>query len=537
VIPQETIYYNAVIHTMDELRPEADALLVRGERIAAVGDYDDLYAPGVDRVDVDGQAIVPGFNDSHCHILALGMMLDQLDASVDAVHAISEILDAIRERARSMPSDAWIVGRGYDQNMLTERRHPTRADLDTAGVNQPVMIYHTSGHVLTCNSRALQLAGLTPDTTDPPGGEVDRDERGVPSGVLKEAPAMSLVGRLIPPPTVEEGSSAIVRAMETMARCGITSASDAATGGTHAIESDLEMYRSALAAGVKGRIVLMPQIMHVAPPDGAEVHVPADFDVGGDTAWLAIGAAKIFSDGALSTRTAAVREPYEDDPSNVGILLWEQRTLEDMMARAHRAGWQIATHALGDRAVELVLDAYAHSIALAPRADHRHRIEHCMMLDAPLAERFKSLGVVASVQPDIYRLGDGYLAALGLDRASESIPLSLFRKAGVPVAFSSDAPVIPCDPLKAIRSAVERRTPGGIVLGQNHAVGIMDGIRYYTVGGAFATHTDRVKGRLRPGMLADFCVLSQDPARVSIETFGNVRVTMTVAGGMPTFAG
>jgi predicted amidohydrolase YtcJ len=322
-----------------------------------------------------------------------------------------------------------------------------------------------------------------------------------------------------------------------MATYGITSVSDAATGTGPAIEPALAMYERAAAVGpLAGRVQLMPQIHYVAPPDGDSSVSPDHFPLSADSLWLTIGPVKIFSDGALSTRTAALREPYAGDGANQGILLWPDEILASMIGRAHAAGWQIATHALGDRAVATVVDAYQRALEAHPRADHRHRIEHCMLLDDSLAVRIRDLGIVPSLQPDIFRLGDGYVSALGRDRASTSIPIGTFRRLGVRIALSSDAPVIPCDPLPIIRSAVERRTPSGVHLGSDEASTVAEAIDCYTVGGAFATRTDGLKGRLRPGMLADFTVLSRDPVTVPTEEFDSLQVTMTVVGGRQSYS-
>jgi predicted amidohydrolase YtcJ len=530
----ETLYHSCTVHTMDDASPHAEAFLVRGDRIAAAGSPAAVEAAagrGATRVNLEGRTVIPGFNDSHCHILDLGLSLIQIDVSADAVHSIADIQNAVARRVSTARHGEWITGRGYDQNMLDERRHPTRDDLDEVSPHNPVVLHHTSGHVLTCSSRALEIADVRPDTPAPFGGEIDRDEHGAPTGLLKEA-AMELVGRAIPAPSAEQAVDAILQATATMSRFGITCASDAATGDRDAIEPELMLYRKAAESGkLATRITLMPQITFTAPPDSQVVRRPEDFDAGSDPELLRVGATKIFSDGALSTRTAALREPYADNPSNTGILLWDQSVLADMIRRAHSAGWQIATHALGDRAVLAALDAYQGALAADPRRDHRHRIEHCMIADEPLARRIGRLGIVPSLQPDIFRLGDGYVAGLGIERASAAIPVRLFRRLGVPMAFSSDAPVIPCDPLPVIRSAVERVTPNGVSLGSEHAATVMEAIRLYTRGGAFATHTETSRGRIAPGFLADFAVLSRDPARMPIDEFESLHLTMTVLGG------
>jgi predicted amidohydrolase YtcJ len=537
-VVRDTLYVNGIVYSMDEGTVPAEALLVRGGRIATVGSNDmvrEAATAGARSVDLEGQTVVPGFNDSHAHILSFGLTLEQLDVSVDAVRTIGDIQRALTRRVVESPPGGWILGRGYDQNMLAENRHPTRHDLDEVSPHHPVMLGHTSGHVLTCNSRALEVAGITAGTVDPFGGVIDRDDRGQPTGVLKEG-AMKMIDAVIPPPSVEQGAQAIIRAMEKMASFGITSASDAATGSAGSLETTLCMYRNASASGnLKARITLMPQIFLVAPPGTKDIVRQQELDAGPAPEWLHIGPTKIFSDGALSTRTAALRQGYADDPNNKGILLWEQDALSDMIYRTHNAGWQIAAHALGDRAVEAVLDAYEQALMTSPRSDHRHRIEHCMIADEGLTIRIRDLGIVPSLQPDIFRLGDGYVTGLGVERASSSIPVGLFRRLGVPIAFSSDCPVIPCNPLPIVRSAIERKTPSGVSLGREHSVTAMEGIRYYTAGGAYATHTDQHKGTLLVGKYADFAVLSQDPSAVPLGEFDGVRVTMTVTGGNEVF--
>jgi predicted amidohydrolase YtcJ len=533
------LFTGGEILTMDRAMPRAEAVLVRDGRIAAVGSRSEVeeQSGGARRVDLDGRALIPGFNDSHCHILSFGLDLGRLDVSADAVSSIADIERLLAEQAERAGAEEWIVGRGYDQNHLREGRHPTRQELDRAARGRPVVLWHTSGHVLTASSRALEIAGISSSTAAPAGGEIERDEHGEPTGLLMEAPAMNLLDRHVPSPTRQQCVDAIVNAMEVMARQGITSASDAATGEGDAADDEVDLYRAALDGGrLLGRITLMPQIMYVAPPGTDTVRSRSDFEVGDRPDRLRIGPTKIFSDGALSTRTAAVRQPYQGS-DNLGILIWDQQVLEDMVDRAHRGGWQIAVHALGDRAIEVVLDAYERALQRSPRGDHRHRIEHCMMADQDLCRRIARLGVVPSLQPDIFRLGDGYITALGLERASRVIPATTFARLGVPVAFSSDRPVVPGDPLECILDAMRRTTPAGVTLGPEFRVSAEEAIRYYTAGGAYATHADSQIGTITLGKLADLAVLSQDPTRTEPEEWDRVMVNMTVVGGEIVYGG
>jgi len=528
------LFNNASFITLNPAYPQAEALLVQDGRIAAVGSRADVadQAPSdVRTVDLGGRTAVPGFNDAHCHVLSYGLTLDQVDVSPDTVQTIDDLKRALGQRVSQTEQGEWVLGRGYNQNGLQERRHPTRADLDQVSEAHPIVLWHTSGHALTCNSAALRRAGIDRNTTTPAGGDIEHDEHGELTGVLKEYPAMGPLTESIAPPSRKRGAEAITRAMQAMAAQGITTAGDAAT-----TPEDLVMYRDALASGdLHGRVTLMPIIQHVAPPGSHETHGPQEFDAGDDPDWLNIGPTKIFSDGALTTRTAAVRQPFVGE-GGLGLLIWEPDQLLDMMTRAHHAGWQIATHAIGDRAVETVLDCYERLLEREPRFDHRHRIEHCMMVDQRLALRIQRLGVVPVLQPGfVARLGDGYVEVLGRERSEQLMPVGLFNDLSIPLAFSSDRPVIPGAPLTGILSAMQRQTPSGVVLGMEHRIPAIDAIELYTEGSAFSTHQESDRGALRAGMLADFVVLSGGLPSMTPERFADIQVEMTVAGGRVTY--
>ncbi|MGI8828003.1 MAG: amidohydrolase [Chloroflexota bacterium] len=533
-----TLFVNGNILTLDRFAPHAEALLARDGRIVALGpgsETESQASPATRRIDLGGRTVVPGFNDCHCHILGFGLTLDQIDVGTDAARNIGDIQHLVEQRARQTAEGAWVLGRGYDQNVLQEGRHPTCNDLDGSSHGHPVLLWHTSGHALSCNSSALELAVVHAGTSTPPGGDIERDEHGEPTGVLKES-ATDLVFNVVPPPAAEQGAEAIIRAMKVMASQGITSASDASTGTGSSIDPELDMYHRAATSGrLRGRITVMPQIRYVAPPDTEQIREPRSFLSGQETEWLRVGPTKLFSDGALTTRTAALREPYTDTAGD-GLMMWETPTLDSMIRRAHQGGWQIATHAIGDRAVEIVLDCYARALRETPRRDHRHRIEHCMLLDRELAARIQQLGIVPVLQPGfVSRLGDAYVTGLGMERASQLMPVALFDQLNITVAFSSDRPVIPGAPLDGIRAAVQRLTPAGATLGREHCVSALEAIRHYTMGSAYATHADSEVGALRRGSFADFTVLSDNPAGIPAGELAGVRVEMTVAGGVETY--
>ena len=532
----DSLYINCTVITGDPLRPRTDALLLAGSRIVAVGDQAVAEATKsrVRRVDLAGSTVIPGFDDCHMHILSFGLTLDQIDLTPAAAGSIPAIRSVIESAAQSTPVEEWLVGRGYNQNLLPENRHPNRFDLDPVGGNHPIALWHTSGHILTANSVALALAGISHNTPDPPGGQLDRDEHGMPTGVLRET-AMELLGSAIPDPSRETATEAILRASAALASEGITSAGDAATGHGKSADFELQTYREALESGrLMTRVVLMPQIGYVVPSTGT-VRTPGEFDTGNRPEWLRIGPTKIFSDGALTTRTAAVTTPYSNS-TDTGILTWEPAELEYLVCSAHAAGWQIATHAIGDRAIRIALDAYKAALERHPRKNARHRIEHATLIRREDVAAVRELGIVPVLQPeDIACLGDAYAPAVGAERAEDNSPVGWFKNAGIQVAFSSDRPVTPGHPLDGVRAAMERRTPNGASLGPGHRVDAERAIHYYSYGSAFASFSEGVRGRLLPGQLADFVVLDRDITGLPPEGVSGTRVLMTVVDGQAVY--
>ncbi|MCS6830898.1 MAG: amidohydrolase family protein, partial [bacterium] len=348
-------------------------------------------------------------------------------------------------------------------------------------------------------------------------------EQGEPTGVLLES-AVDLVTRHQPPLSHAQRVKAVHLAAQAMAEKGITAAADASTGWGD-LQGEIAAYTQAVNEGAPLRITLMI-LVDALQGDGAWMH-PQDVRTGCDG--VRVGIAKVFSDGALTTRTAALKEPFVDT-GTTGMLLHSEAELREYVVGAHCAGWQIAAHAIGDRAIETMLNLYAEAQYVHPRADARHRIEHCMLLDDALIARLREMGVVAVLQPEfVARLGDAYRYGLGEQRAHRLNRTASLLRARVPVAFSSDCPVVPGAPLDGIRAAMERKTPLGVVLGENERVDALTAVRLYTRGSAYAVHDERHTGSLTAGKRADFVMLSRDPA--SVEGWEEMHVVATVFGG------
>ncbi len=523
----EIMLNNVTIYTMEERQPVANAMVWRDDRLLAVGDAADLAAryPSAKRVDGGGLFVVPGFNDCHCHILAYGLDLSAANLSPEYAPDIPSLVVQLRRWAEEHPDALWIVGSFYDQNRMAERRHPTRHDLDQVSREKPVFIEHTSKHGGVANSVALRIAGITRETPDPPGGSIERDAHGEPTGVLLES-ATDLVTRHQPPLSHTQRVRAIHLAAQAMAQKGITAASDASTGWGD-LEGEFAAYAQAVNEGAPLRITLMI-LASALRRDGRWL---SPQDIGTGCNGVRVGIAKVFADGALTTRTAALKEPFADT-GTTGMLLHGEEQLWELIGGAHRAGWQVATHAIGDRAIETVLNLYAQAMHAQPRADARHRIEHCMLLDDGLIDRLRTLGVVAVLQPEFMaRLGDAYRYGLGEERARRLNRVTSLLRAGVRVAFSSDCPVVPGAPLDGVRAAMERKTPLGVVLEKEERVDALAAIRLYTAGSAVAVKDEAHTGTLTAGKRADFVVLSRDPATTPPEEWETVQIVATVFGG------
>ena len=517
----DTIYTQAHLPLTET---PADAVAVSAGRIVAVGleaDLRGMASPATRIVPLRRRALVPGFHDAHCHVLGFGLTLAAV--TLTGVPTIPELVQRLQARAdeQNAEGDVWVRGRGYNQNSMDEKRHPTRFDLDVIGGGRPyVLITHVSGHAVSVNSRVLERMGITQSTPDPVGGTIVRDERGETTGVLLET-AANLAYDAAPEPSRAEKVAALKRASSSMNAMGITSAVDA-TLGLAARDSfqEIPVYHEAAASGaLTVRCSLMMLLSQLAAMDSA----PNPREVTTETDWVRIGPAKVFTDGALTTRTALLRAAFVGSES-LGTAVWTAEELGAMVLKAHTAGWQIAAHAIGDGAIDLCLGAYGKAQAKHPRTDARHRIEHAMLLWPDQTGRLARLGILPVYQPEfILRFGDAYLNAIGESRANRLMPYVETQSAGLPLVFSSDIPVIPGAPLDGIRSATERRTPSGTVLGPHQCVSAQEGLRAYTEGAAYSVFLENDRGRITPGHRADFVVLDQSPDTPTVQA--------TVVGG------
>ncbi len=521
--------------TFGDALGEVDAIGVVGGRIVALG-ADARESPACRQIDLGGTTCFPGFHDAHCHSVSFGRALRELDLSSPAVATLEELYDVVRRGASGLPDGEVLVGRGYDQNKLGS--HPERAAIDRAAGDRPVLLQHTSGHMCVVNTALLTRIGAALDEPMD-GGRVARDARGEPTGLLEER-AQLLAQRLVLPRSVEAICGYLADAHRRYVAEGLTSVCDAGIAGGWIGETPAELAgyqlareRGALRARTTVMLaadVLEPMARH--PGDGAALGATAGLRTGLGDEWLRIGALKVFADGSLIGRTCWMHEPFADDPGNEGYPQQEPDALRRLIIEAHLAGWQLATHAIGDRAVDFVLDAYEAALEAAPRDDHRHRIEHCGVVTDAALQRIARLGVIPVPQARfVGELGDGMLAALGAPRSQGTYRLASFLRAGCALPGSSDRPVVDGRPLAGIRDMVLRRTQSGAAFGPSEALTADEALRSYTRGSAFACRCERERGTLSVGSLCDVVALDADPRACEPAGIDEIGVVATVVGG------
>jgi len=530
---------NANIFTVDPALRRAGSIVIIGDRIVAVAQRGELARFDAGRtIDLDGHFVAPGFNDAHNHMQAYGATLNEVPLNGDAVHSIEELVAAIAERASSTPQGAWIVGAGYDHNKLAERRHPTCHELDRVSPDHPVLLNHTSGHFATLNSAAMRLARIG-EVDVPDGGVVAVDDEGRPTGLLEEQ-AQQLVRSLVHPRSVAEMAINLGLASDRYLSEGITSCQEAGVGGILGTAEPVEVaaYQQARRANrLRVRVTMMASVdaLHGCAHH-ADDNEPFALDLGMHTGfgddWLRYGATKIFADGSLMGCTAAMFEDFDGQPGNNGYFQMPEARLHELILAAHRSGWQVATHAIGDRAVSSVLDAYEFVLQQHPRADHRHRIEHAGMTRAVDVARIARLGVIPVPQARfVSEIGDGMLRAIGPDRVGDCYRQRSFLDAGITLPGSSDRPVVNGAPLLGLHDLVNQRTASGVSFNPSEALTIEEAIHAYTVGSATASFDEQRKGSITAGKLADLVVLDQDLTAIESDGIGEARVLATMVGG------
>ncbi len=520
----DLIVINARVHTVDAARPSAEAVAICGERIARVGSNEEvrsLTGQATRTIDAQGRLLVPGFNDAHVHLVSGAEELVGVDLRPAANE--EDFARRLGAYAARLPKGRWIQGGFWDHEAWPSKALPTHAVIDRVTPEHPVFVQRLDGHMGVANARAMKLAGITRDTKAPAGGSIVRNASGEPTGVFKDN-AMDLITRAIPPATLEETMEKARAALKHAASLGVTTIQDMTASAT-----ELRAYNALRAAGE------LTARMYSIQNHGIEGLVDGGIATGFGDDWIRIGGQKLFADGSMGSGTAAFFEPYTDDPSTSGLLIHTPQALEKAIFAADAAGFQVIVHAIGDRANAIVLDAFEKLQKERGPRDRRARIEHAQVVREADKARFKTLGVIASIQPS-HCIDDMRWAEkrIGRERSRNAYDFRSFADAGARIAFGTDWYVEPLNPMLGLYAAVTRQYPDGTPAGgwfPEERITMAQAIEYYTLGSAYAEFADERKGSITEGKLADMVLLSKDLLTIPPREILDTKPVLTIVGG------
>jgi predicted amidohydrolase YtcJ len=538
----DLIIKNANIVTLDASNTISKSMFVSKGNIAKVFSEPEpdtegyTIGPDTQELDLNGATLLPGFIDTHSHLLMYGEMLNFVDCRSPFNTNIDDVLQKVREKVEKTAPGQWVMGWGYDDTLLDEKRHPMRSDLDKVAPNNPVFIRHISGHFATVNSKALEVAGITEATIDPVGGFLGRDQSGKLDGVFHEIPALEKINPFLPVPSEKENIENIAKGAEIYLAQGITTCTDAGVG----LDKGPIELTAHLSAANSGRNPLKMRLMilnHLLRNDGPFANYTAEQLQ--DELWeksnnrINLDSAKLFQDGSIQGYTAALREPYYSKDTESGELLNGQEAFNKEILDLHNRGFRIAIHGNGDRAIESNINALGEAIKGSQREDHRHRIEHVQTASFNDLQTMKQLGIAASFFINhVYFWGDRHRDIfLGQERASRINPLAEAVELDLLFTLHSDCPITPISPLFSVWAAVNRVTRNGNVLGEDQKIDVLTALKSMTIYGAELNFEEKEKGTIEVGKKADFVVLAKDPLTCPPEEIKDIPVLATIIDG------
>jgi len=538
-VKADLLLLNGKVITVDSEFNIVEAVAVKDRKIIATGttpEIKGLHGEGTEIIDLKGKTVLPGLIDSHLHVVGTGLLLSQINCRTPPMSSISDILSAVKEAADKAEPGEWILGRGWDQVKLSDHRNPTRWDLDKASPENPVWLTRTCGHIGVCNSLALEIGGVSKDTPQPVGGNIEKDEGGEPTGLLEEGPAMNLVRKHIPPTSFEDTVKAIKQASKAFSEAGLTGVVDAG------IDSEtMRAYQRAADDGelkVRVNMMLHGRLGDETAEESVERITDFSISTGYGNDLLRFLGLKLLIDGGIGGRTALLREPYEDQEDNKGILIMPTEDLQKRVDAGNLAGMNIGIHCAGGGAMDVVLNAFEETNKKKPIKGRRFSIIHAYQPTEENFETCRRLGVVVASQPSfLYYLGDSYHENVGDERSKWLKPHRAWIDNGIEVSSGTDSPVTPYPPFPSLWASVARKTEVlGTQMGTEQKVTREEAIRMYTIKSAYYTFEENIKGSIEPGKLADMIVIDRDILTCPEDEIKDTKILRTLLGGKTVYA-
>lgn len=542
----DAIVLHGRIYTVDARHPWAEAVAIEGDKIIAVGSDQEIEryrSTSTKVIDAKGRLVLPAFTDCHVHFMDGSQAMTEV--ALDDATTIADIQKRVKAYADSHPKNPWVLGRGWTYPVFAPSGLPDKKYLDEIIPDRPVYLEGFDGHTWWANSKALTVAHIDKNTPDPPGGAIVRDPKtGEPTGAIKEDAADLLVRRAIPERSRAEKLQALRDGIKLANQFGVARVH--VLGGVNAGRDDLHNVDLYEELRRNGELTLRFYLAYrLDPPEmtAQQLKEIVQYRDRYRDDWISAGSAKIFLDGVIETHTAAMLEPYSDDPHLSGSLLWDPAKYKQFVGELDAQGIQVFTHAIGDRAIRLALDAYEDAARKTGTHDLRHRVEHIEDPSAADIPRFGKLGVIASMQPLHTYPDDDTLKSwapnIGLERAQRGWPWQSIQKSGGVLAFGSDWPIVTLSPWPGLQTAVTRETAEGKPEGgwiPSERINLGDAIRGYTINAAFAGHREKTEGSLEPGKVADLIILSQDLFKIAPSRIGETKPVLTMVGGRVAYA-
>lgn len=529
------VFINGNIITLDENKVCESFCVIDGNFVK-VGSNSEILSSYKNEaiIDLKGKTVLPGFNDGHMHFLNYAIQKNNVNlVNIDSIeNLISRSIDYINER--NVPNESWVVSRGWNDNLFKEKRLPNRWDLDKISLNHPIIFSRICGHIAVVNSKALQLLNIDCNTPNPSGGVIDK-EGGEPTGILREN-ALNIALDNLPALTVNNIKTALKSAFIDALSCGITTIQTEDLSHCKSLKNLIKAYSELAEEGSLPIRFILQLNLNTDKLFNEAKELKLRSNIGND--FLRIGPVKLFQDGSLGGRTAAMKDYYSDEPHN-GVLIYNQQELDELVMKAHDFGFQLTIHAIGDKACESVLDSYEKLNKHSSKNDLRPTIVHAQFTNDNLLNRFKSLGVIANVQPSFIMTDHPIVEkAVGKERAKDSYAFNTMVKMGIPVAFSSDAPIEKFNVIEGIFGAVNRKDlsgnpPQGFY--PNESMDVMDAIKCYTIGSSFMSFEENKKGKIKENFYGDFIILSDNITTIDKEKIKEVIILETYVGGIKKY--